>query len=239
MLRRHLPVVLIRRRGLPRRRFPRVADLLVQLVDLLEGEALGLVDHEVDEEDAEEAAGEPDEEDLGLQVGVAVAVVDEVRRRVGDGPVQQPVGRGGDAQGFGARLEREDLAGDDPGEGAPGRREEEDVDAHKGHSGLLPGETLYEDLAVVELAGGQGAADRDDELGHAHANGPPEEERPSAPFVDSIHAGYGRGDVDAGGNHRDDEAAGDTRVLEVLGPVIEDEVDACKGGLVCVLEFQN
>lgn len=38
----------------------------VQLVDLLQRQTLGLVDEEVDEGDAEEAAGEPDEEDLGL-----------------------------------------------------------------------------------------------------------------------------------------------------------------------------
>lgn len=51
----------------------RDVDLVVQLVDLLEGQALRLVDHEVDEGDAEEAACEPDEEDFGLEVGVAGA----------------------------------------------------------------------------------------------------------------------------------------------------------------------
>lgn len=65
--------------------------LAVQLVDLLERQALGLVDEEVDEGDAEEAAAEPDEEDLGLQVGVPGPVVDEVGRRVGDGPVEKPL----------------------------------------------------------------------------------------------------------------------------------------------------
>lgn len=66
-------------------------DLGVQLVDLLERPALGLVDEQVHKGDAQEAAAEPDEEDLGLQVGVARAVVDEVRRRVGDGPVEKPL----------------------------------------------------------------------------------------------------------------------------------------------------
>jgi hypothetical protein len=58
------------------------ANLIVELVNLLEGEPLGLVDEEVDEGDAQETAGEPDEEDLGLEVGLSAAVVDEVGSRV-------------------------------------------------------------------------------------------------------------------------------------------------------------
>lgn len=78
------------------RRLPAAAlvgdrDLLVHGVDLLERQALGLVDEEVDEGDAPEAAPEPDEEDLGLQVGVALAVVDEVGCAIGDGPVEKPL----------------------------------------------------------------------------------------------------------------------------------------------------
>lgn len=63
----------------------------VELVDLLERQALGLVDEEVDKGNAEEAATEPDEENLALQVGIARAVVDEVGRRVGNGPVEEPL----------------------------------------------------------------------------------------------------------------------------------------------------
>ncbi len=68
-------------------------DSLVQLVDLLERESLGLVDEEVDEGDADEAASEPDEEDLALQVGIAWTVVDEIRGRVRDSPVEEPLWR--------------------------------------------------------------------------------------------------------------------------------------------------
>ena len=99
---------------------PRLADLEVKLVDLLEGQTLGLVDHEVDEGDADEAEAAPDEEDLGLQVGVAGALVDHVGGGVGDGPVEEPVGGGGHGEGLGADLEGEDLAGDDPGDRTPG-----------------------------------------------------------------------------------------------------------------------
>ena len=62
-----------RRCRLPVHAVARDVDLVVQLVDLLEGQAFRLVDHEVDECDAEEAACEPDEEDSGLEVGIAVA----------------------------------------------------------------------------------------------------------------------------------------------------------------------
>jgi hypothetical protein len=55
---------------------------------LFESEAFGFVDHEVDEGYAEEAAGEPDEEDFGLQVGVSRAEVYEVGGGVGDCPVR-------------------------------------------------------------------------------------------------------------------------------------------------------
>ena len=99
---------------------PRLVDLEVELVDLLKGQTLGLVDHEVDEGDADEAEAAPDEEDLGLQVGVAGALVDHVGGGVGDGPVEEPVGGGGHGEGLGADLEGEDLAGDDPGDWSPG-----------------------------------------------------------------------------------------------------------------------
>ena len=64
--------------GRPADGFPRNGDFLVQFVDLFQGQAFGLVDHEVDERDAEETASEPDEEDLCLEIGVAGTVVDEV-----------------------------------------------------------------------------------------------------------------------------------------------------------------
>jgi hypothetical protein len=100
---------------------PRLADLAVKLVDLLEGETLSLVDHEVDEGDANEAEAAPHEEDLGLEVGVAGAVVDHVRGGVGDGPVEKPVGGGSHGEGLRADLQGEDLAGNDPSNGTPGR----------------------------------------------------------------------------------------------------------------------
>lgn len=65
--------------------------LRVQLIDFLQGQTLGFVDEEVDERDADEAAAKPDEEHLGLQVGVALSVVDKIRRHECDRPVQEPL----------------------------------------------------------------------------------------------------------------------------------------------------
>lgn len=120
LLIRHILNILETNRGDETVRLPRLGDLGVEFVDLLERQALGLVDHEVDEGDADEAEAAPDEEDFGLQVGVARAGVDHVGRGVGDGPVQEPVGGGRHGEGFGAHFEREDLARHDPGDGAPG-----------------------------------------------------------------------------------------------------------------------
>ena len=61
-------------------------DFVVEFIDLLQCKTFGFINHEVDEGDAEEAAGEPDEEDFGLEVGIAVTEVDEVGGGVGDCP---------------------------------------------------------------------------------------------------------------------------------------------------------
>jgi len=74
---------------------PRLVDLAVKLVDLLEGQTLSLVDHAPNECDADEAETAPHEEDLGLQVGVARTVVDHIRGGVSNRPVEKPVGGGG------------------------------------------------------------------------------------------------------------------------------------------------
>lgn len=114
-----------------------MGDLGVELVDLLEGKTLGLVDHGPDEEDADEAEAAPDEEDLCAEVGVTGSGIDHVgssaedllasaQRTVvrvwnllSDGPVEKPVGGGGHGERLGAHLEREELTGDDPGDGTP------------------------------------------------------------------------------------------------------------------------
>lgn len=87
----NVPNILERDGGDKARRIPGLADLPVELVDLLERQALGLVDHSPDEEDADEAASTPDKEDLCAQVRIARAVVNHVRSSVSNGEVQEPV----------------------------------------------------------------------------------------------------------------------------------------------------
>lgn len=67
-----------RNRRNPSNRISRHANLSIQFIDLFEGKALRLIDHEIHEDDAHETASAPDEEDLGLEVGVSGAPVDEV-----------------------------------------------------------------------------------------------------------------------------------------------------------------
>lgn len=91
-----------------------------------------LVDAELHENGTQETQGAPDEKHFGSQVGVALARIDHVGSRVGEGPVEQPVARRGHAQSFGAGLEREDFAGDDPGAGTPAVKKFLAVEVSKG-----------------------------------------------------------------------------------------------------------
>lgn len=201
------------------RRLPGLAALSVELVDLLEGKTLGLVDHAPDEEDADEAASTPDEEDLGTHVGIARTRVDHVRSGVSNGEVEKPVASSGHGEGLGADLEREDLSSDNPGDWAPRAGEEEDVDADKCNQSLLG-------RHVVNTS--NGTSNGDNELADSHTDGTEEEEVAATPLLNKVETREGRGDVDARGNHSDNEGVLDARVLEERGSVVEDEVDTSK-----------
>ena len=179
--------------------------VLVEEVDLLEGQPASLGDAEVREDDAAEARRAPDEEHLRLEVRVPGSGVDHVRRREADGPVPQPVRRGGEGHAFRARVEREDLAGDDPGDGSPGGRECSNVDTDKGNETLLTG---------LVLDGDGDTDDSDEELAHAHPSGTPDEESTTTELLNTPHAGDGHEDVDDRGGDGDEESVRDARVLE-------------------------
>jgi hypothetical protein len=97
-------------RRLPSRAFTRILDFSVKLIDLFESQALGFVDHKVDKRNAQEATGEPDEEYLGLQIGIAGPIVDQVWGGVGDGPIEEPVGGRCHREALGADLKGEQLS---------------------------------------------------------------------------------------------------------------------------------
>lgn len=157
---------------------PRLVDHLIQLIHLLERQTFRLVDHEPDEQKADAAERSPDEEDFGLQIGVLR--VHEVRGRIGDGKVQEPVGRRGHGEGLGTDFEREELACHDPCDGTPAGREVVDVDAHKRNGRALCGEILR---------ARHRACDGYDELADAHPGGAPEKKVATAKFFDEIETG--------------------------------------------------
>ena len=74
------------------RRFPGPALVVVELVDLLKGHILGLIDEEVHEEDRDPSETAPDPEDVGLG---GVEGAGEVRSDEGKKPVEEPVCGGG------------------------------------------------------------------------------------------------------------------------------------------------
>lgn len=92
--------------GLPARRGAG-GGLLHHLVDLLQGETLGLRDEEVGVDKGAGAEGTPDEEDLGLEV--ALVGVDHVGGDDGDDAVPEPVGGGGEGDTAGTDGEGEDF----------------------------------------------------------------------------------------------------------------------------------
>lgn len=198
----------------------RNTNLTIELINLLQRKALRLIDHEVDENDADETASAPDKEDLRLEIGVSWTPVDEIGSRVCDSPVEEPVRRSGHGEGLGADFEGEDLAGDDPSDWTPGRREEEDVDADECDGCLLGGVVVYDDVTSCVLTGGCCAEDSNDELRDAHADGSPEENWSSTPLLDGVEAREGGGCVDAVGDQADDEGVGEAGVLEELSSVL-------------------
>lgn len=190
--------------------------VLVEEVDLLEGKPTGLGNAEVRENDAAEARRAPDEEHLRLEVRVALARVDEVRRREADGEIPEPVRRRGKRHALRAHVEREDLADDDPRDWPPRRREEGDVDAHESDEHLLARE--------VRLRDGH-TRDRDDELAHAHAHRADEQQPAASKALDAPHARERHEAVDNVRRDADEEGVLNARVLEEDRAVVEDEVD--------------
>lgn len=190
--------------------------VLVQNVDGLEGESLGLGNAEVGEDEAADASGSPDEEHLDTEVSVASTGVDEVGSGITNTEVPEPVGGGGHGHSLGTDVEREDLAGDDPGNWSPSSSEEGDVDADEGDQDLLSGQVGVRD---------GNTDDGDDVLAEEHTSGTDEEERTTTSTVNEPDTRNGHADVDDVGGNGDQERIRNTRALEEGRAVVEDEVD--------------
>ncbi|KAI2255605.1 hypothetical protein LOZ10_005651, partial [Ophidiomyces ophidiicola] len=214
--------------------------LLEHLVDLLQGETLGLRHQEVGVEEAEHAERAPEEEHLGAEIGlVGIHEVgsddgDDLAKReklaffffssglefggkTGTYAVPEPIRSGGQTDTAGTNGERVDFTNDDPGARTPGAGEEEDVDTDEGDHGL-------DGLGAV--ADGD-AHDGDNELADEHAAGAPDEQGAAADALDGPEGNRGGADVDEGGDEADEEGIVDgAEGLEEGGAEVEDEVDA-------------
>lgn len=191
---------------------PGLGDLAVELVDLFQGESLGLVDHEVNEYAADTAEPSPDPEDVGVDSGSHVGC------RICNGPVEQPVGGGSHRERLGSDLQGEDLTSDDPCTRSPRAGKEEDVDADERDESLLGG-----------LVGDRHETDSsNDKLTNGHTDGSEEQELSSTPLLDQVQTREGGGDIDARSDQTDGETITDSRILEERRSIIEDEVDTAQ-----------
>jgi hypothetical protein len=196
--------------------------LIIQLIDLFQSQPFGLVDHKVHEANADKAAPEPDEEDLRLQVRVAVTVVDKVRGCEAQRPVHQPVCGGRHGERLCAGFKREDLAGDNPiflrkfisnqkgkqgkyrkqrkdvpGDWAPRGSEEEDKDANKRNGRLLGRSIVDDDSPLTILARCSSPHNGNNQLRDSHPNRTEEQDRAPPPFVNRVESRNRRSHVDA------------------------------------------
>lgn len=188
--------------------------VLVEDIDLLEGETLGLGDAEVGEDETADASRTPDEEHFWTEV--SVFGVNDIRGSIADTKVPEPVGGGGKRHGLGTNGEREDFRGDDPGDGTPGGGEEGDVDADESDEDLLAG---------LVADGNRDTDDGNEVLADQHAGRSDEEEATATDVVDGPERGDGHTYVDNVGGDSDQEWVSDARVLEEGRSVVEDEVD--------------
>lgn len=206
--------------------------LLHHLVDLLEGETLGLGDEEVRVDEGTGAEGTPDEEHGGLHV--ALVGVDHVGGDDGDDGVPEPVRGSGESDTTGSDGQREDLANDDPRTGSPGGGEEEDEDGDEGDLGVDGADVVSQHLLAfwvrgveVSLVETDGHAHTsDDELADKHTEGTNDQDCAATESLDSPEGERSREDVDDGKDHGHKERVLDgTGGLEEGGRVVEDEVD--------------
>lgn len=206
--------------------------LLHHLVDLLQGQTLGLGDEEVGVDKGAGAETTPDEEDGRLEVAAVLA--DHVGSDDSNDGVPEPVGGGGQTDTTRSDGEREDLANDDPGTGTPGGGEEEDEDGDEGDLSV-DGRDVVGDAGIRISLGGGGVGvveadgdtnDGDEELADEHTQGTEDENLASAESLDSPEGEGSRADVDEGEDEGDEERVfNGTSGLEEGGGVVEDEVD--------------
>lgn len=144
--------------------------------------------------------------------------------------IPQPVGGGGETDTAGSDGEREDLANDNPGTGAPSGGEEEDVDGDKGDLGIdgrdVVGNAVSSGVEMGLVETNRHTDDTDEELANEHTKGTPDQKWATTKLLNGVEGERGRTDVDTIEDQGDQEGVGDgTGRLQEWGRVVEDEVD--------------
>lgn len=198
------------------------------LVDLLEGQSLGLWDKEVRVDECACAQATPDPEDVRAEI--ALIRGGHVWGDDGDDGVPEPVGGGGESDTTGADGEREDFTNEHPSTRTPCRGEEEDKDGNEGDLGVDGWDTVSDrgtvgvEVGVVETLGN--TDDGDKVLADKHAESTPDEKWPSSKPFNGPERDGSRADVDESEDERDQEGVLDGMGrLEERRRVVEDEVD--------------
>lgn len=91
-----------------------------------------------------------------------------------------------DGEALGTRVQREDLASDNPGDWSPGGSKEEDIDTDKGDTSPLRRDIIDDSVTDAVLSCRQSSQHGDNKLRNAHADGTPEKERAATPLVDGV-----------------------------------------------------
>lgn len=160
------------------------------LINLLKRQTLGLWDKEVRIHETSSAKASPDKEDRGPHVGLTRVLSYHVRSDDSNDGIPQPVGGSGESNTAGADRNGEDFSNQNPGAGAPGGCEEEDVDGNKcdlgvdGRDIVGNGTTTVTDVGLVEA--NSDADDSDEELTNKHTQRAEDQKRASTKLLDSV-----------------------------------------------------
>lgn len=185
-------------------RLPRLALVVVELVDLLKSHILGLVNEEPDEEYRDPGEGAPDPEDVGLR---RVKSVGKVRCDERQEPVEEPVCGGSHRQTLGADLEREQLASHHPCSWTETRGEERDVNAEE--------DELSERRGVILRCVRGNTSNSHDVLANGHTQGANQQDRAAAKAVNAVQSRKSHENVDKVDNDLEDESIG--KLLYIVG----------------------
>lgn len=160
------------------------------LLHLVDGDPLGLRDQEYGEDHHDEDPSGEEQEDAPLEG------TKHGEESLSDNEGEEHVGEDGDALAGGPDLQREDLAGNEPAERAPGPSEACDEDAEQDHDEdcVACGET---DGVLLQLQGEQYS---DYHLRAEHLHAGLEKQESTAHFVHERHGHQGGHHIDGAGD---------------------------------------